>query len=60
VDPAVSLAMYNILYNINLDFRSSVSKMKEKLEVESSIFQEKVEDIYCSVYSVVTLYLTHI
>jgi len=33
VDLAVSLALYNILHNINFDFTFSVSKMKEKLEV---------------------------
>jgi len=53
VDLAVSLALCNILYN-NFDF-TVVSKMKEKLEVEGSIFQENLEDIYCSGHSVVTL-----
>jgi hypothetical protein len=56
---AVSLTLYNILYNINFDF-TSVSKRKEKLEVEGSILQEKLEGIYCSGYSVVNLYLSHI
>jgi hypothetical protein len=60
VDLAVSLPLYNILYNINFDFTFSVSKMKEKLEVEGSIFQAKLEDIYRSGYSVVTLYLSHV
>jgi hypothetical protein len=60
VDLALRLALYNILYNLNFDFTISVSKMKEKLEVEGSIFQEKLEDIYCSEYSMVTLYLIHI
>ena len=60
MDLAVSLTLYNILHNTNLDFTISVSKIKEKLEVEGSIFQEKLEDIYCSGYSVVTLYLSHI
>lgn len=60
MDLAVSLTLYNILYNINFDFTISVSKMKEKLEVEGSIFQVKLEDIYCSWYSLVVVYLIHI
>ena len=60
MDLAVSLALYNILYDINFDFTISVSKMKEKLEVEVSIFQEKLEDIYCSGYSLVIFYISHI
>ena len=34
--------------------------MKEKLDVEGIIIQENLEDIYCSGYSLVTIYLIHI